>query len=133
MYNIQDITDLIFTMSVPLFKKIIFDKEQQILANKNTRILQIKEHNSLKGICIYTDSADTADLEKIRIIHEIFYNGDNKYIAVKFKNFIFKDPHWNYLECATLKVNIKIINFLLRFGFKIVTENNVLVNMRYKR
>lgn len=127
IYNIEEVSELVFQANRSLIKKMIFNKEQEIFQQKNLTVLKINEDKKLKGICIYQDSDD------LRTIEEVCYIGKNKYIFLKFVRFIFKGHNWKYLRLHTLKDNHKLNKFYFKFGFRIVDEIESTLIMMYKR
>jgi len=127
MYDIKKISDLTINSYWPLFKQTMNVKIEAILKRKNLTILEINEHEELKGICIYQD------WHEFRLIHELCYTGENKYVFLKFVKFISNGDDWKYLHCNTSTFNHRINQFYYRLGFKIVKETDDILSLIYKR
>lgn len=96
--------------------------------NEEFKKLKIFKSGVLVGVCIYKDLDDNT-----RFICEMAYLGTDKYIVVKFKNFIgFKNKNINkkfILSCQ--KTNTRLFEFYKRLGFQVFSEDNIKYVLSY--
>jgi hypothetical protein len=112
----MNIADIMWQTMESHVKEIVKNVCDTYKKDPKYKILEIIEHNELKGFAVYHDDND------IRYIHEVHYIGKNKFVALKFWKWFKKGI--TKMRAVVQKSNTKMFDLYKRIGFSVVSEDN---------